>query len=120
MMQKADCATPDESHQQVCARYGLTPHPPEEVVAIALNTLHKSPIYGSRVQLPEGGTVSWFIHCGEHSPASGFYQTLHTSHLVDELPQVLKYLFLPAGSRFIIDREGYEDVWMVGVESSSD
>ena len=119
-MQKADFVTPDSSQQQMCDKYGLAPHPPEAMVAIALDTLHKSPIYGSRISLPEGGTVSWFIHCGEHSPAIDFYQTLHASHLVDELPEVLKYLFLPEGSRFIIDREGYEDVWMAGAESSCD
>lgn len=119
-MQKADFVTPDSSQQKVCAKYGLTPHPPEAMIAIALQTLHKSPIYGSRISLPEGGTVSWFIHCGEHSPAIDFYQTLHASHLVDELPEVLKYLFLPEESRFIIDRDGYEDVWMAGAESSCD
>lgn len=103
---------PDVLQEQTCNKYGLPMHPPEEMVAIALDTLHKTPIYGTRVKLPEGGTISWFIHCGEYSAASDFYQALHTSHLKEELPEVVKYLFLPEGAKFIIDRGGYEDVWM--------
>ncbi|WP_438299120.1 hypothetical protein [Pseudomonas sp. NMS19W] len=36
------------------------------MVAVALKTLGRSPIYGSRVEPPEGGNVSWFIvlRCG--------------------------------------------------------
>lgn len=103
---------PDESQKQLCARYGFPLHPPEETVAIALSTRDQSPIYGTRIPLPENGTISWFIHCGEYSPATHFYQALHIGHLSEELPEVIKYLFLPEGAKFIIDREGYEDVWM--------
>jgi hypothetical protein len=28
------------------------------------------------------------------------------------LPLVMKYLCLPTGAKFIIDTQGYEDVWM--------
>ena len=28
------------------------------------------------------------------------------------LPQVVDYLALPSGAKFILDREGYEDVWL--------
>ncbi|WP_405078849.1 hypothetical protein ACI51Z_02325 [Pectobacterium carotovorum] len=110
-MQKADRALPSTRQQQTCDKYQLSPNPPEEMVAIALDTLQSSPIYGTRIPLPENGTISWFIHCGEHSAESGFYQALHTSHLEEMLPEVVPYLFLPEGTKFIIDRAGYEDVW---------
>ncbi|WP_347906101.1 hypothetical protein [Pseudomonas purpurea] len=116
MANKVDLSALNEQQKQICEKYGLPMYPPEKMVAIALDTLYKSPIYGSRIQLPEGGTISWFIHGGEYSTASGFYQALHASHLMEELPEVLKYLSLPEGARFIIDREGYEDVWMSGSE----
>jgi len=117
-MNSAKPIQPDESQQAVCAKYNLSGYPPEDKVAIALGTLHKSPIYGTRVELPENGTISWFIHCGEYSSAIDFYQPLHTHHLTDTLPEIIKYLFLPAGAKFIIDREGYEDVWMSEPNSS--
>lgn len=102
----------NDEQQQVCARYCLPGQPPEAMVAVALGSLEQSPIYGTRIDLPENGTISWFIHCGEHSDAADFYQPLHTAHLQELLPQVLGYLALPSGAKFIIDREGYEDVWM--------
>ena len=32
-------------------------------------------------------------------------------HLSEHLPEILRYLSLPPGFRFLIDNEGYEDVW---------
>ena len=97
--------------QLICERYNLPSQAPEQMIALATGTLDQSPIYGTRVVLPENGTVSWFIHCGEHSAAVDFYQPLCAEHLAELLPEVLDYLYLPSGTRFIIDRAGYEDVW---------
>ena len=102
----------NDKQQQICARHGLSVQAPEAMVAVATGSLDQSPIYGTRIDLPENGTISWFIHCGEHSDAADFYQPLHTAHLQELLPQVLDYLALPSGAKFIIDRDGYEDVWM--------
>lgn len=101
-----------EQQQRICDKYGLPMQPSEPMVALATGSLEQSPIYGARIELPENGTISWFIHCGDHSDALDFYQPLHASHLQELLPQVLAYLALPSGARFIVDRNGYEDVWM--------
>ncbi|MGC5701657.1 hypothetical protein J4P02_15780 [Pseudomonas sp. NFXW11] len=97
--------------RQLCARHDLPFQAPEELVALAQGTLGQSPIYGCRIVLPENGNISWFIHCGEHRQDLDFYQPLHSYHLAELLPQALDYLGLPTHARFIIDREGYEDVW---------
>ena len=101
-----------EQQQRICEKYGLPVQQPEPMVAVATNSLEQSPIYGTRIALPENGSISWFIHCGDHSDAPDFYQPLHASHLQELLPQVLAYLALPSGAKFILDRAGYEDVWM--------
>lgn len=101
-----------ERQETVCARYGLRAAEPEDMVAVAMSTLGKAPVYGTRVTLSEGRNVSWFFHCGEYSDADDFYQPLHVAHLSTFLPLVLPYLMLPAGARFIIDDTGYEDIWM--------
>lgn len=101
-----------DRQQRICDKYSLPAQPPEDMVALAIGSLDQSPIYGTRIVLPENGTISWFIHCGEHDDASGFYQALHASHLPEMLPQVVDYLALPSGAKFILDREGYEDVWL--------
>ncbi len=95
----------------VCQRLGLDIAPPEAMVAVALSSLGKMPVYGSRIPLTDGHTISWFFHCGEYSSDPDFYSPIHTSHLDGLLPSVIKYLSLPYRTRFIIDDSGYEDVW---------
>lgn len=69
------------------------------------------PICGNRLQLGEGDNIGWFIHCGEFSDADDFYSPVHTEHLHQLLPLAVSYLWLPPGSRFVIDDQGYEDIW---------
>ncbi|WP_414449633.1 hypothetical protein AB4851_27750 [Burkholderia sp. 22PA0099] len=102
-----------EIQKETCERLGLPDFSPEEMVAVAISTLGEMPIYGTRISLPDGGNISWFFHCGEYSDAADFYKPVHAEHLSEMLPSVLKYLRLPPGSKFIIDDQGYEDVWMV-------
>lgn len=54
----------NERQQLICERYDLAPQAPEPMIALATGSLAQSPIYGTRVELPENGTISWFIHCG--------------------------------------------------------
>lgn len=98
---------------QVCKKYqsGFEQLKPDEIVAVALDTIGQMPIVGERIVLEKGENVSWFIHCGEHSAADDFYQPIHWHHLIEMLPEVLPYLGLEQGFRFIIDNESYEDIW---------
>ncbi|AXF19444.1 hypothetical protein CUJ89_02220 [Burkholderia pyrrocinia] len=107
-----DLAALRERQEAMCARYGLPATEPEYKVAVAMSTLGRMPVYGMRITLSEGDDVGWFFHCGEYSDAADFYQPLHAAHLSTYLPLVLSYLRLPPGTRFIIDDNGYEDVWM--------
>ena len=69
-----------------------------------------SPINGLRHE-PVGDTNGWYIWAGpELSQDPDFFTPLHVHHLGEWCPQVLPYLALPPGSRFLI-AEGYEDVW---------
>jgi len=36
---------------------------------------------------------------------------LHVSHLINWCPDVIKFLGLPPGFRFLIGENNYEDVW---------
>ncbi|MGN6317354.1 immunity protein Imm33 domain-containing protein [Trinickia sp.] len=99
--------------QAICKKYGLPEAEPEDMVGVAMATLGRMPVYGSRIALPAGGNVSWFFHCGEYSDAPDFYQPVHVEHLNEILPSVIKYLRLPTGAKFIIDDQGFEDVWLV-------
>ena len=68
------------------------------------------PLNGLR-HLPEVGTTGWFIWAGESlSSDPEFFQPLHVQHLLDWCPDVIPYLGLPPGWRFLI-APGHEDVW---------
>lgn len=100
-----------KAQMKICRQYGLPDVPPEDMVALAVATIGKMPIYGQRNFLSAEENISWFFYCGESSSADDFYQPLHTEHLREMLPSVIKYLRLPPGSKFIIDDQGHEEVW---------
>jgi len=83
-----------------------------------MGTVSQAPINGMRIQ-PGEGTNGWFLWCGdERSDDADFYAPLHVEHLPEYLPEALRYLDLPPGYRFQIDRSGYEDVWFDPVLAS--
>lgn len=68
------------------------------------------PINGVR-HLPENGTCGWYLWAGETlSEDPAFFVPLHVAHLAEWCPEVLPYLELPPGWRFLI-APGHEDVW---------
>lgn len=69
------------------------------------------PINGLRHPV-EGATSGWFIWGGEEmSDAPDFFEPVHAGHLREICPAVLRYLGLPPGWRFLVDLNGYQDVW---------
>lgn len=67
------------------------------------------PINGLR-HPPEGDTTGWYIWAGEYSEDPDFFVPLHARHLEEWCPEILKYLGLAPGWRFLIAPD-YEDVW---------
>lgn len=68
------------------------------------------PVNGLRHEI-EGDTTGWYIWGGEEfSNDPNFFVPLHVEHLDRWCPQVLKYLGLPPGTRFLI-KDNYEDIW---------
>lgn len=69
------------------------------------------PLNGLR-RSPHADTTGWYIWAGEElSDDPDFFVPLHVEHLADWCPEVIKYLGLPPGWRFLTDRADYEDVW---------
>jgi len=99
----------------ICAKYGsdFRPLSDNDMIAIAMDTIGKQPISGRReLRVTDNlDEITWFIYCGEYNSNDDFFQPLHVSHLKSLLPMVLPYLALMEGFGFVIDNEGYEDVW---------
>jgi hypothetical protein len=100
------------SQRTLCEKYGaeFMESPENLKVGIALNVREAVfPIHGVR-HPPEGDTTGWYIWAGELSDDVDFFKPLHVAHLDSWCPQLLKYLGLSPGWRFLIAND-YEDVW---------
>jgi hypothetical protein len=79
-------------------------------VGFALSTKGKAPINGLR-HPPRGDTNGWYLWCGEEwSDEPDFFQPLHTRHIYEEFPGLIKLLGLPPGYRFLLAGD-HLDVW---------
>lgn len=102
-----------QKQQEICTRYKSAYNPlrPADRIAIAIETIGQSPIYGTRLTKSVPGEIEWFVYCGEHSTDKNFYSPVCYEHIKDILPFIEKYLALDTGFNFITDHNGYEDVW---------
>ncbi|MBW8201956.1 hypothetical protein [Flagellimonas abyssi] len=62
----------------------------------------------------DGNTTGWYIWSGQDFDTNDdtFFEPVHLNHLIELCPDIVKYLGLPAGWRFLYAEGGnYEDVW---------
>ena len=60
---------------------------------------------------PTPTSSGWYLWAGtELSDAPDFFDPLHGVHLTERCPDILPYLALPPGWRFLF-APGHEDVW---------
>ncbi len=100
-------------NETVCEWQNVSAVKPEKgsKVGLAIKSLNGGIIHGLRHPI-ENGTNGWYIWCGEFSDAPDFFEPVCIKHLTNYLPEdVLEYLDLPSGFRFLIDGNNYEDVW---------
>ncbi|MER7003812.1 hypothetical protein ABT297_12315 [Dactylosporangium sp. NPDC000555] len=68
------------------------------------------PINGLRHPRTEG-LSGWYLWSSETFPeADDAFEVHHVRHLTHQCPEIMAYLALPAGWRFLL-APGYEDVW---------
>jgi hypothetical protein len=80
-----------------------------------------NPVNGLR-HSPETATCGWYLWSGsEFSQEADFFKPLHLHHLLQRRPEILPYLGLPPGWRFLIAPD-HEDVWydqtLLNIQSS--
>jgi hypothetical protein len=106
---------PDPTSEQakICRDHSAPPDPPDPMSKLGISRTFSSqetPINGLR-HPPDKGTNGWYIWSGkELSDAHDFFVPLHTFHLEESYPEIMKYLALPPGWRFLIASD-YEDIW---------
>lgn len=100
------------TQKNLCADYGAIfyPTPAEKKVGISLSVKDgQLPINGLR-HPAYCDTTGWYIWAGDYSDDPAFFKPLHTHHLIDWCPSIIKFLGLPPGWRFL-KVDDYEDVW---------
>lgn len=101
------------SQLELCQRFGVEPLPaPGDRKAGVSRSVWNGvrPLNGLR-HPPDFGTTGWFIWAGDTlSEEPNFFEPVHVSHLVKIRPEIVPYLALPPGWRFLIAGM-YEDVW---------
>lgn len=100
-----------ERQKEICLVYNSKWNPINKKLLIGVSAnLNNDPINGLR-HPAEKGTTGWFIWTGEYSENSDFFQPVHAEHLLQNRPDVIKYLGLDVGFRFLTDNKNYQDVW---------
>jgi len=100
-----------EQQKALCRKLNVawTETEPNQLIGLADN-IELIPIHGLRHPI-ESNSAGWYIWTQEYSDNADFFKSVHSGHLVDIKPELLKYLGLPPGYRFLIDDAGYEDIW---------
>jgi hypothetical protein len=104
-----------KQQKELCDKLKVDWTPIDENSLIAFNDSLLSTIMPMNgLRHPKEGIIDgWYLWSGAEIPQDNieFFKPLHVWHLFETRPVVLKYLGLPAGWRFQIDNEGYEDIW---------
>jgi len=99
--------------KEVCAEYDVSFCAANENAMTGISTgigdSGAIPVHGLRHPIVDG-TTGWFLWAGDYSDADDFFKPIHTKHLTEWCPNVIKFLGLPPGWRFL-KAGNYEDVW---------
>lgn len=99
--------------RELCSKYDAEYFPCQDNLKVGISTNFSAaqyPINGLRHR-PAGDTTGWYIWSGENfSLAADFFVPLHATHLKECCPDVLRFLGLAPGWRFLC-APNQEDVW---------
>ena len=97
--------------KQICEKYNSEWKPFNTKLFVGISENYNlEPINGLR-HSSEKGTSGWYIWFGEYSENKDFFKPICAEHLLEIYPKIIDYSGLEPGFRFLIDKNGYEDVW---------
>jgi hypothetical protein len=99
--------------ETVCEWIGAQPDRPfsDSIIGLAIGTLNNIVIHGLR-HPAKNNSNGWYIWSGDFKECDDFFSPVCIKHLANYIKvDLTEYLDLPAGYRFLIDGNGYEDVW---------
>lgn len=103
-----------KQQEDICEKYSQKKDLVELNSLIALGKNFNSKIQINGLRHPKTESLcGWYIWSGDDFDQENFdfFEPSHVYHLLDNASFVIKYLGLPIGNRFLIDNNGYEDIW---------
>lgn len=108
-------STEEEAQKLICAKYeaALWLTLPDEIIGVAENLNLEATILNGLRHNPTKGTAGWYLWAGEELSADpDFFKPIHMMHLRDRRPDIIQYLGLGPGWRFlVVPNEDHIDVW---------
>ena len=99
--------------EKICKRFNadFLEAPPDLILGVSRSAKELiTPLNGLR-HPPDSGSTGWFIWGGEdYSEDPDFFEPLCVKHLHNWCPNIIPYLGLAPGWRFLVAKD-YEDVW---------
>ena len=103
----------EQEQREFCQKHGVEYQPLDFNLKIGISDNLFSdvlPLNGLR-HPEENNTCGWYLWRGEEmSDDEDFFKPIHLYHLAERKPELMKYLSLPSGWRFLLAGD-YEDVW---------
>ncbi|MDI9871910.1 immunity protein Imm33 domain-containing protein [Flectobacillus roseus] len=100
-----------ETQKKICEQSNSIWKPINKKLKIGVSkNLGKYPINGLR-RLAEKGSTGWLIWTGEFSEADNLFQPICAEHLLQQRPEIIKYLGLDVGFRFLSNSKADEYIW---------
>lgn len=101
----------EDKQKAICQEYHSPWKPIDKTLKIGVSAnLDMYPIHGLRLHADEG-TTGWFIWSGEYEERDDFFQPMCAEHLLERKPELIQYLALDVGFRFLRGEDNYQDVW---------
>ncbi|TDE15244.1 immunity protein Imm33 domain-containing protein [Dyadobacter psychrotolerans] len=99
------------SQKQICLAHDSEWKPVNKKLKVSVSVnLDTDPVNGLRIP-GEKGSTGWFIWSGDYSEREDFFKPMCAEHLLQKRPDIVKYLGLDIGFRFLADRSDYGEVW---------
>ncbi len=98
--------------EKICSQNGVELYPAlsNQMIGVSDNFGDKSLTNHGLRHAPEKGTCGWYLWSGDYSQADDFFKPMHVSHMESKFPNLVKFLGLPPGWRFLVG-DDHEDIW---------
>jgi hypothetical protein len=97
--------------KETCEQHKVSPVPPypDQMIVVSDGVLEGDPVEGVRYPSPDHMS-GWWLTTSKYNGNSDSLKTEHAYHVYEKRPDLIKFLALPHGYRFMENKEKH-DIW---------